>query len=105
MYWHHSDSRWSGAFFVNRNGANPSVPDGDYIIWHSDETIEGDIKYSDVIYKAPLVDDSTVLNFSEDRPITGAYSYNKNNHLIITFTEGNSTAANETRLMNLNYLL
>lgn len=89
-------------FFVNRNGANPSVPDGDYIIWHSDETIEGDIKYSDVIYKAPLVGNSTVLNFSEDRPITGAYSYNKNNHLIITFTEGNSTAANETRLMNLN---
>ena len=36
-------------FFVNRNGVNPSVPDGDYIIWHSDETIEGDIKYSDVI--------------------------------------------------------
>lgn len=102
MYWHHSDSRWSGAFFVNRNGANPSVPDGDYIIWHSDETIEGDIKYSDVIYKAPLVGNSTVLNFSEDRPITGTYSYNKNNHLIITFTEGNSTAANETRLMNLN---
>ena len=42
------------------------------------------------------------LNFDENRPITGDYTYNYKNELIITFTEGISEEANETRIININ---
>lgn len=41
------------------------------------------------------------FNFSIDRPIHGDYIYNYKEELIITFTEGISDNANETRIINL----
>lgn len=42
------------------------------------------------------------LNFNSSRPIHGDYIYNYKNELVITFTEGISEEANETRIINLN---
>jgi len=41
------------------------------------------------------------LNFDVTRPIHGDYIYNYKEELIVTFTEGVDTNANETRVMNL----
>lgn len=77
---------------------------GDYIIYHTDSSIEGDDRQYDVIYYAEYTEalKGSILNFSVKRPISGTYSYNKNKNLIITFTEGVAEEANETRLLNLD---
>ena len=41
------------------------------------------------------------LNFDVSRPIHGDYIYNYKEELIVTFTEGIDTNANETRVINL----
>ena len=41
------------------------------------------------------------LNFDINRPIHGDYIYNYKEELIVTFTEGTDTDANETRVINL----
>lgn len=56
---------------------------------------------NDPIVKRCLYGSETVLNFSIDRPIHGDYIYNYKENLIITFTEGVSDDANETRIINL----
>lgn len=87
-------------FFVDESGVSKK----DTIIYHSDSNIEDGSAAKDKIYLSVAYDDQkhTVFNFSKDRPITGSYSYNKNKHLIITWTEGNTDDANETRLLNLD---
>lgn len=41
------------------------------------------------------------FNFNKNRPITGEYTYNYKKELIISFTEGTSKEANETRIINI----
>lgn len=45
---------------------------------------------------------SIYLNFNVNHPITGDYTYNYKKQLIITFTEGVNTDANESRIININ---
>lgn len=87
-------------FFVDES----EVSKKDTIIYHNDSNIDDGGIAKDKIYLSVAYDDQkhTVFNFSKDRPITGSYSYNKNKHLIITWTEGNTEEANETRLLNLD---
>lgn len=84
----------------------------DFIIYHSEEDIK-DIQFKDsnitlpkvirnLVYETNDKEGNSTLNFSINRPITGTYSYNKDNHLIITMSEGNMDEANETRIINLN---
>lgn len=78
--------------------------------WNSND--KSDIEYNDaIIYitiennnpviKRCLYGSSSVLNFNINRPIHGDYIYNYKENLIITFTEGVSDEANETRIINL----
>lgn len=79
-------------FFVN--------DEYDAIFYYNEDTNETTIKHK--LYKFPKTDGKSILNFSKDRPITGVYSYNRNNHILITMSEGNSEDANETRIFNIN---
>ena len=55
----------------------------------------------DVVINQLLYAENNGLNFNASRPITGDYIYNYKTELIITFTEGVSDEANETRAINI----
>lgn len=74
------------------------------IIYADTEKINDVILYitfnNNVPYLAKLLYGN--FNFSVDRPIHGDYIYNYKEELIVTFTEGVSDDANETRIININ---
>ena len=71
------------------------LPDGYVLFKHS--TIDSIICVSDTITKTIS---SSYLGFN--KPIKGRYTYNANNDLLITFTEGVDEESNETRIINIS---
>ena len=65
------------------------------------KTNENDPYIHTLIYDTKHEDDIS-LNFSVNHPIHGDYIYNYKQELIITFTEGVSEEANETRILNID---
>lgn len=78
-----------------------SVPNG-FVVFCKGTIMDSIMYFEDNDPDPKKVLESTYFKFSISRPIFGEYTYNYKKDLIVSFSEGNTSDANETRIVNIN---
>ena len=78
-----------------------SIPNG-FVVFCKGSLTDTIEYYENNITEAKKILASQYFNFNVDLPIFGEYTYNYKKDLIISFSEGVKTEANETRIINIH---